>query len=87
MDLPAEISVVLKSGLLSYTVTLKPLCASLNANKLPHNPAPTINILSFLFIYNSFFKTETNRYTPSKEVYSGTGAHRITSGSRQSVII
>ena len=37
--------------------------------------------------YNSFFKTETNRYTSSKEVYSGTGAHRITSGSRQSVII
>ena len=50
IDLPADMSVVLKSGLLSYKSTLKPLCASLKASKLPHKPAPIISTLSFLFI-------------------------------------
>ena len=37
-------------------------------------------------LFNNPFKIETIRYTSSKEVYNGTGAQRMTSGSRQSVI-
>lgn len=46
------------------------------------------NVTFYLLLTSStFFKRSTKPYTSIYELYSGTGAHLITSGSLQSVII